>query len=122
MMSKQKPRRATEHDIEIGFRIRKIRQDQSLTQSEVAEELHITYQQLQKYEQGINKLPASRLSKIAKALSVTEEELLRPPSKNFEQLKKLQDQQALGLWGKLNDDKKRHIVLMLLEQLTSTSP
>jgi transcriptional regulator with XRE-family HTH domain len=117
-MSKQKPRRATEHDIEIGFRIRKIRQDQSLTQSEVAAELHITYQQLQKYEQGINKIPASRLSKIAKALSVTEEELLRPPSKNFEQLKKLQDQQALGLWSKLNDDKKRHIVLMLLEQLT----
>lgn len=120
-MSKQKPRRATEHDIEIGFRIRKIRQDQSLTQSEVAAELHVTYQQLQKYEQGINKIPASRLSKIARVLSVTEQELLRPPSKNFEQLKKIQDKQALGLWSKLDNDKKRHIVLMLLEQLTGAT-
>ncbi|HAJ90405.1 MAG TPA: hypothetical protein DCM27_05260 [Rhodospirillaceae bacterium] len=118
-MSKQKPRRATEHDIEIGFRIRKMRQDLRLTQSEVAAELHITYQQLQKYEQGTNKIPASRLSKISKILNVSEQDLLKPTSKNFEQLRKLQDQQVSLLWKKLDDDKKRHIVLMLLEQLTS---
>lgn len=120
-MNKQKPRRATEHDIEIGFRIRKMRQDKLLTQSEVAADLHITYQQLQKYELGKNKIPASRLIKIAKILNVTEQEFLRPHSKNFEQLKKLQDQQVNLLWGRLVDDKKRNIVLMLLEQLTNAS-
>ncbi len=120
-MNKQKPRRATEHDIEIGFRIRKIRQDKRLTQSEVAAEIHITYQQLQKYELGKNKIPASRLGKIAKILDVSEQELLRPTSKNFEQLRKLQDQQVNSLWGRLDDDKKRKIVLMLLEQLTNAT-
>lgn len=120
-MSKQKPRRATEHDIEIGFRIRKIRQDKRLTQSEVATGLHITYQQLQKYELGKNKIPASRLTKIAKILGVSEQDFLRQPSKNFEQLKKLQDQRVSLLWGQLNDDKKRSIVLLLLESLTNAS-
>jgi transcriptional regulator with XRE-family HTH domain len=119
-MYKQKPRRATEHDIEIGFRVRKIRQDLRLTQSDVAAELHITYQQLQKYEQGINKIPASRITKLAKILNVSEQDLLRPSNKNFDQLRRHQDQQVSNLWGKLVDDKKRNIVLMLLEQLTNT--
>lgn len=119
-MSKQKPRRATEHDIEIGFRIRKIRQDRRLTQSEVAEKLHITYQQLQKYELGKNKIPASRLSKIANILGVSEQDILLP-SKNFEQIRKLQNQRIAILWQKLNDDRKRNIVIQLLEQLTDMS-
>lgn len=119
-MSNQKPRHATEHDKEIGFRIRKIRQDKRLTQSEVAAELHITYQQLQKYELGKNKIPASRLSKIAKILGIPVQEILQP-SKNFEQLRKIQDQHIVLLWGQLKDDKKRNIVLMLLESLTSAS-
>ncbi len=117
-MSKQKPRRATEHDIEIGFRIRKIRQDKHLTQSEVAANLHITYQQLQKYELGKNKIPASRLGKIARVLNVPIQDILSPPSKNFEQIRKFQNQRVALLWQKLEDDKKRHVVLMLLEQLT----
>jgi transcriptional regulator with XRE-family HTH domain len=120
-MSKQKPRRSTEHDINIGFRIRKIRQDKRLTQSEVAAELHITYQQLQKYELGKNKIPASRLSKVARILGVSEQDILNPSEKNFEQSKRLQDQRIALLWGKLEDDKKRNIVLMLLESLTGTS-
>lgn len=120
-MYKQKPRRATEHDIEIGFRIRKMREKRGLTQVDVAEGLHITYQQVQKYELGKNKIPASRLSKLAKILEVTVEDILKPSSKNFEQLKKMQDQQVNLLWNKLDDDKKRNVVLMLLEQLTSVS-
>jgi len=57
------------------------------------------------------------LSKI-KQLTIIDIHILKPSSKNFEQLKKLQDQQVNLLWSKLNDDKKRNIVLLLLEQLT----
>lgn len=118
-MNKQKPRRATEHDKEIGFRIRKIRQDKRLTQSEVAAKLHITYQQLQKYELGKNKIPASRLTKIASIMGVTEQSILLP-NQNFEQIRKLQNQRVALLWQKLTDDRKRNVVIQLLEQLTDT--
>ena len=92
-----------------------------ITQSKVAAELNITYQQLQKYEQGQNKIPASRIHKIAKILGVSLHDIMVGPSKNFEQIRKLQNERAALLWQKLDNDEKRHVVLMLLEQLTVVS-
>jgi transcriptional regulator with XRE-family HTH domain len=41
-----------------------------LTQEQMAEHLDVTYQQLHKYEKGINRVPAGRLYNIAQALGV----------------------------------------------------
>jgi transcriptional regulator with XRE-family HTH domain len=42
----------------------------SLSQEKLAEGLGLTYQQVQKYEQGTNRISASRLQQIAKILDV----------------------------------------------------
>jgi transcriptional regulator with XRE-family HTH domain len=49
----------------IAQKIRELRKARKLTQSEIARKMHITYQQLQKYETGANELTIIRLVQIA---------------------------------------------------------
>lgn len=55
-------------DVAIGRRIKLRRRLLNLSQEQVAKKLGITFQQLQKYENGENRLVASRLYRLAFAL------------------------------------------------------
>jgi transcriptional regulator with XRE-family HTH domain len=58
-------------DVEIGARVRALRVAARLSQPQLAQSLGITFQQLQKYETGANRIAASRLVRIAAALEVS---------------------------------------------------
>jgi len=58
-------------DIHVGKRVKEIRTIRGLTQSNVADLLGISFQQLQKYETGANRVSASRMFEIAKLLDVS---------------------------------------------------
>lgn len=62
-------------DISVGIQIARYRKIQGLTQTELAKSLGLTFQQLQKYESGMNRISAARLFKIANRLGITVEEL-----------------------------------------------
>ena len=55
-------------DALIGLQLRKIRKAKKLTQQDIAQGLRITYQQVQKYESGRNRIAASTLYHIATLL------------------------------------------------------
>lgn len=55
-------------DLNVGARIRLRRKALGITQSQLAEALGLTFQQVQKYERGVNRVSASVLVKIAKRL------------------------------------------------------
>lgn len=57
-------------DVLVGRNIRIRRLQRGLTQTELGDHLGVTHQQIQKYENGANRVGASRLSQIAGALSV----------------------------------------------------
>jgi len=57
-------------DVEVGQRIRIQRLAAGLSQSELAERIGVTFQQVQKYEKGMNRVGAGRLTKIARMLNV----------------------------------------------------
>lgn len=57
-------------DRHVGLRIRQRRKEYSISQSKLANALGITFQQIQKYEAGKNKIAASRLFEIAHQLAV----------------------------------------------------
>ncbi len=59
-----------EIDILIGQRIRRRRKDWNITQQTLADALGISYQQIQKYESGKNRIAAAMLIEIAYELSV----------------------------------------------------
>jgi transcriptional regulator with XRE-family HTH domain len=58
------------HDHEVGRRIRMRRLELDLSQSSLADALGVTFQQVQKYEKGANRVSAGRLQQIAKFLDV----------------------------------------------------
>ncbi|SCW61863.1 Transcriptional regulator, contains XRE-family HTH domain [Rhizobium mongolense subsp. loessense] len=57
-------------DIYVGGRLRLRRKVLGLSQSSLADALGITFQQVQKYEKGMNRIGASRLQRIAEILKV----------------------------------------------------
>jgi transcriptional regulator with XRE-family HTH domain len=57
-------------DVLVGKRIRTRRTELGMSQTQLAEGLEITFQQVQKYERGVNRVTCSRLSDIATALNV----------------------------------------------------
>lgn len=57
-------------DKEIGARIRSIRQLRKISQERLGKEAGITFQQIQKYEKGTNRVSGSRLVQISKILEV----------------------------------------------------
>jgi transcriptional regulator with XRE-family HTH domain len=67
-------------DVAVGARLRIRRQDLRMSQSTLAEHLGITFQQVQKYERGANRISASMLVRAARALDCTGGSLLGDPT------------------------------------------
>ncbi|KPQ08198.1 MAG: putative transcriptional regulator [Rhodobacteraceae bacterium HLUCCA12] len=57
-------------DVHVGKRIRHRRWMVGMTQQQLADAVGIKFQQIQKYETGMNRVSASRLWDIARTLSV----------------------------------------------------
>ena len=71
------PRGTTAVDVHVGLKIRARRNLLGLSQTELADSAGITFQQVQKYERGANRVGAGRLMQFSEALGV-------PPSYFFE--------------------------------------
>ena len=69
------PRSTGKVDAQIGGRIRAIRMDRKMSQQELGEVLGVSFQQIQKYEKGVNRISAVRLHQIATALKTTTSQL-----------------------------------------------
>ena len=63
-----KEKRPNPIDIHVGSRVRLKRTMMGLSQEKLGESLGVTFQQVQKYEKGANRIGASRLQQIAAIL------------------------------------------------------
>lgn len=54
----------------IGQRIKTLREASNITQKGLGAELGVTFQQIQKYEKGVDRISGGRLFRIAEALNV----------------------------------------------------
>jgi transcriptional regulator with XRE-family HTH domain len=57
-------------DLVVGKRLRIRRSELSLSQTELAKRLGLTFQQVQKYEAGTNRVSCSRLAQLCQVLEV----------------------------------------------------
>lgn len=75
----QKSRSASQDvvDLYVGRRLKLIRRQKHMSQKELAERLGITFQQVQKYEKGLNRLPAGRMLGCCFALDITPNDLFK---------------------------------------------
>jgi transcriptional regulator with XRE-family HTH domain len=58
-------------DVLVGQNIRICRLQKGLSQGELGQQIGVTFQQVQKYEKGANRVGASRLNQIANVLGVS---------------------------------------------------
>ena len=70
MAIKGKRRRPNSADIQIGESIRAHRLIIGMSQSDLASRLGVSFQQIQKYEKGMNRVGAGRLPQIARIFDI----------------------------------------------------
>jgi transcriptional regulator with XRE-family HTH domain len=114
-----KPRNG-ELDAALGARIRELRRARGDTQASLGERVGLTYQQVQKYENGANRISALMLIKLAQALNTTVDELLssvEPATPDVSEVERL-----LDAFARIQSAKKRTLVLQLVEAFADSLP
>src|SRR5580704_6362848 len=91
------PRGSTPVDAHIGQKIRTRRILLGLSQTELADAAGISFQQIQKYEKGTNRVGAGRLQQFSEALGV-------PPSYFFEGAPTVGKKQPAPQEGELSEN------------------
>jgi len=91
---------------EIGDEIKKIRKTLGMSQMKLAEGVGVSFQQIQKYEKGVNKISTEMIQRIARALGISvntffqkEKTLIvsEPPGKYYSKRKSLTGETSLPL-------------------------
>jgi transcriptional regulator with XRE-family HTH domain len=62
------PKQVTKEDVIVGLRIQTLRKSRGLSQTALGVAIGVTFQQIQKYENGTNRVGAGRLGDIARVL------------------------------------------------------
>ncbi len=74
------PKQVNSVDVAVGQQIRVRRLAKGISQSSLADAIGVTFQQVQKYERGTNRVSASKLVAIANALSTDVADFFGTPS------------------------------------------
>lgn len=124
------PKNPNQIDINVGARIRLQRKRLGLSQSKLAAQLGITFQQIQKYEKGMNRVGASRLQAIAAVFDVpvaiffedsaSTESQGEAPENDLTQFLGTPEAIALNTaFAKIGDSELRRKVLALVKSIAS---
>jgi transcriptional regulator with XRE-family HTH domain len=110
----------------IGARLRTRRRQLGLSQSDLAERLGVSFQQVQKYERGANRVAASTLLAAAEALGVTVGWLVgEDPSQDggeeeiFRALARPGALELLEAFNHIADPRAREALVMLAREMAS---
>jgi len=118
-------------DIEVGHRIRIERLARGLSQTALANQLGVTFQQVQKYEKGVNRVGAGRLTKIAEVLGIEVSTFFGAKEMGVEGVKESGEASPLKLltvsgafrllraYGDIEDSNLRRAIVHLVEQISS---
>ena len=127
-----KRRRPNSADIQVGESIRAHRLIVGMSQSELAGRLGVSFQQVQKYEKGMNRVGAGRLPQIAKIFGVPISALFdanadtsRGKSTGATPVKLIPDRSTLKLltaFGGIAHGKIRHSLVGLMDAIAKAAP
>ena len=116
-------------DVMVGARIRIFRTPRGMSQSDLAARIGVAFQQVQKYEKGINRVGASRLSRIAAVLDISIGDLFEP-SRNkrsdakspFRLLAERDALRVLTAFSRTRDPRVRRAIALLVETIADLRP
>jgi len=125
-LRKKKPNPIDRH---VGARVRMRRLMLDMTQTELGDKLGLTFQQVQKYEKGTNRIGASRLQHIADVLQVpvsfffegADSEVKATDSRSVFVSEFLASSEGIALvraYMSIRDSKTRRCIVQLVEQIS----
>lgn len=117
-------------DVALGARIRALRDtaEPKLSQGVVATAVGISFQQLQKYERGVNRIGFARLCDIATALGTNVADLVAPVAAargveaHADYLEIMHDPEAMLLLARfktIGDPRRRKAIMAMIKELAS---
>lgn len=126
MIKKQSPRTKSPQSVDsvVGGKIKARRIALKKSQSELAAAIGVTFQQIQKYERGLNRISLSRLIAICEALNVKPEFFIgdstaHKNSREIEFFSMSADAiQLVQSYSKISDSKLRKQILKLAQSLS----
>ena len=129
-MAGESSKTPTRLDLVVGRNLRVWRLARRMSQSDLASRLDVTFQQLQKYEIGKNRVGTGRLVKLAAILEVPAAALLAgtedgPPSADAVAVALIQDERAFRLasaFADIKDEGLRLQVVAFVEKLAEKMP
>lgn len=98
---------------EIGLKIKQLRQQAGLSQEKLAEMVGVTFQQIQKYENGQTTLNILKLQQIAKALKVSVTEFFSSAPTQHVRLT-VEEDQLLQAFRRVKNGELRGCILKLV--------
>ncbi|MCM1295093.1 MAG: helix-turn-helix domain-containing protein [Muribaculaceae bacterium] len=106
----------TDYDLHIGRLIQLIRLRFGMSQKDLAAKTGVTFQQIQKYETGSNRISVSRLKSIADAFKMPVSVLLTEPDKTY-----LHDKDVLYVMTAMyrTTPNRRKLILQITNALTN---
>ena len=121
-------RRSDPYDREVGLRIRSLRLSRRMSQTDLGDRLGLTFQQIQKYEKGQNRIAAGRLLRLAEIFQVPVSTLFgargsaaRGGKAPFEFIGVSGAVRLLEAYGGIRDGAVRRALLRLAEEIALTS-
>ncbi|MDF3381452.1 MULTISPECIES: helix-turn-helix transcriptional regulator [Sulfitobacter] len=108
-------------DVHVGRRLKQARTLRRQSQTDVARELKLSFQQIQKYEIGSNRIAASRLHELARILDVTPSYFFEgldddtPESRNDPSL------DIVSAIGSIKDDAVKARILTFIEDVSGVT-
>ncbi len=116
--------RVTDFDKQVGINIHALREVAFLTQEQIAAHLGVTFQQIQKYERGVNRLPLKSAQELAYLFKVPITALLPDDTASshnkWDSLKALSTdrdfRKLVAIWERIDDPAVKHILIKLLRQ------
>jgi transcriptional regulator with XRE-family HTH domain len=115
-------------DIEVGRRVRSLRLEKGMSQEKLGNQLALTFQQIQKYENGTNRIGAARLQRIAQILGVSVSALYPDPvpaGRNSQEVTELIDTgstlRLLRAYSRMRSPSLQRALTTLVEEIAEKS-
>jgi transcriptional regulator with XRE-family HTH domain len=111
-------------DVEIGKRIATLRAARGMSQTALGSKLGVSFQQVQKYEAGVNRISAGRLISVADALGCSASDLLGAftAAAPYDIFHGHLVPELLAAFSRINDHSSRSGVLRIVTSIAELHP
>ena len=126
------PKATNSVDAYVAGKLRNYRKQLGLSQADIAKQLGVTFQQIQKYEAGLNRIGAGRLFQFASIFGIPMQELFPRNAGTADGIKRAEKMDEIASFSlsaegwklceaflRIQDPRQRRIIVSLVQQMAT---